>query len=323
MLKPYALLIAALSLVPTARAESPELELVKAQFARSEHELSGLALLGKDLVLVADDKTDSFLYKATFAGKRYQITKLLDLNKVDGFKAYLDSLQGEARIPEKDRRIDFEGVAVCGKKTYLINERVRQVVVVEDGKKLARLPIDFDGYKALFDGGANAGFEGLTADCATDTLYVAKERDPRQIFVVDLKSQEVARSSDFPASDRAGQRVINPFTGQGLFDVGPDIADLAFDGGFLYALERNSYEVTKLDPKTFDVVARVSYFKTEKPLYETGEPFGQAEALRLTPDEIMIGVDNNGTPLTHFAEKTFGVKGKVGVIMTFKRPKGF
>ncbi len=317
------LLLLFLAVCSPAFAETPELELVQAQFARSEHELSGLAVQGKHLVLVADDKEDHYLYKATLAGKRYAITKLLDLNRIEGFTAYLDSLQGEARVPEKDRRIDFEGIAVCGKKTYLINERVRQVVVVEDEKKISRLPLDFDGYKPLFDGGPNAGFEGVTVDCATDTLYVAKEREPRQIFVVDLKTQQLTKNFDVPASDRSGQKVIDPFTGKGLFDVGPDFSDLAFDGGFLYVLERNTYEVTKLDAKTFAVLARVSYFKTEKPLYETGEPFGQAEALRLSPDEIMIGVDNNGTPLTHFATKTYGVSGKVGVIMTFKRPKGF
>lgn len=320
MLKLISLLIVVSS---PALAETPELELVKAQFAQSEHELSGFALSGKDLVLIADDKEDHCVYKAVFQGKRYQIVKALDLTQVPGFKEYQESLARETRIPEKDRRIDFEGIAVCGDKTYLINERVRQVVLIEGGKKLSRLPIDFDGYAPLFEGGANAGFEGLTVDCATGTMYVAKEREPRQIFVVDLKANQVVKNTDFPASERAGQKVINPFTGQGLFEVGPDISDLAFDGGFLYVLERNSYEVTKLDPKTFDVKARVSFFKTEKPLYETGEPFGEAEALRLTPDEIMIGVDNNGTPLTHFAKKTYGVKGKVGVIMTFKRPKGF
>ena len=316
-------LLALLAFISVARAEASELELVRVQFARSDHELSGLAVQGKHLVLVADDKEDHYLYKATLAGKRYAITRLLDLNRIEGFRPYLDSLQGEARVPEKDRRIDLEGIAICGRKTYLINERVRQIVVVEDEKKISRLPLDFEGYKALFDGGPNAGFEGIAADCGTDTLYVAKEREPRQIFVVDLKTQQITKTFDFPPSERAGQKVIDPFTGKGLFAVGSDISDLAFDGGFLYVLERNTYEVTKLDAKTFEVLGRVSYFKTEKPLYETGEPFGQAEALRLSPGEIMIGVDNNDTPLTHFATKTYGVSGKVGAIMTFKRPKGF
>ncbi len=307
----------------TGHGGAPELKLKHASFAQSNEEISGAVLSGKDLLMVSDNAEDHFVYRAVPDGNRFTVAKALDLTRLDGYSNYVDALKTEGRVPVKDRRIDFEGITACGDKIYMINERVRQVLVIEDKKRVTRLAVDFSGYAELFGGGPNAGFEGLAVDCATNTLYVAKEREPRQIFVIDLKTLQITKNFDVPSSDRAGQRVINPFTAEGLMDIGPDFADLAFDGGYLYAIERNTYEIAKIDPKTFEVVARRSYYKTEKPLYETGEPFGAAEALSLTADEITIGIDNNQTPLTHFAKKTYGVKGKFGALLVFERPKGF
>ncbi len=117
--------------------------------------------------------------------------------------------------------------------------------------------------------------------------------------------------------------MINPFGGDGLFNIGPDIADLFFLNGFLYVLERNTFEISKIDPSSFKVLARVSYYETEMPLYNSGEPFGLAEALYLTKNEIVIGFDNNATPLSAWSQLKYKVIGNYGSIIYFKRPKGF
>jgi hypothetical protein len=48
-----------------------------------------------------------------------------------------------------------------------------------------------------------------------------------------------------------------------------------------------------------------------------------AEAFILTPDEIWIGFDNNGDPVSEYG-KSLGLKeGNETAIIIFKRPRGF
>ena len=272
---------------------------------------------------VADDAEDHYIYKVDLTPKRPAVTPYVDLTKLGGYEGLLRAMRGETHLKDEDRRFDLEGLAVCGDKIYLANERVRQVIEVDAKSRVSVLSLDLSGYADLWAGGANAGLEGITVDCATGTMYLAKERDPRGLMVVDLASGKVTVAPDIAPSDRAGQQVINPFSGQGLLTITADFSDLAFDGGYLYAIERNSYEIAKIDPKTFAVVARVSYFETEKPLYETGEPFGIGEALALTPDTIILGTDNNKMPISGRATAKYHVKGNVPALMFFERPVGF
>jgi hypothetical protein len=303
----------------------PELVLTKLLFtAEPTREISGFAWVGKALVAIADDATDHYIYMVDRGGKRPKVKPYLDFTKLQGWEAVVAAMKAETHVPEDDRRLDIEGVAACGDtKLYVINERVRQVYEIADKARIRQLPLDLSVYAELFAGGPNAGLEGIAVDCATSTMYLAKERDPRGIVAVELATGKVRVAPDVAASDRGNQKVINPFNGDGLYTISPDYSDLAFDGGYLYALERNTYEIAKIDPKTFAVVARVSYFKTEKPLYETGEPFGIAEALALTSDAIILGTDNNKTPISGSAVAKYHVRGNVPALMFFARPPGF
>jgi hypothetical protein len=291
-------------------------------------EISGVAAVGEDLLIVSDDADQHFLYKLVHKKKedRVKFTPAYDLTALKGWDKVQAAMKEAVLVPQKGRRLDLEGLAACPAQhtVYIANEDVRQILVLDtEAKSIAVAAIDFTGFKPLFDGGANAGFEGVAADCAHGTLYVAKERDPRRIFKVDANSWKVVDDFDIPYSERQGQKVIDFKSGAGLMDLSPDIGDLAFDGGYLYAIERNTYEITKVDPATKQVVDRVSYYQTEKPLYETHEPFGLAEALHLTPTEIWLGLDNNNSPATHYTAKTYGYKGSGGAFLVFPRPKGF
>jgi hypothetical protein len=309
----------------------PELERLRFMTAHTKQELSGLSMGPTGLWGVADDKADHFVFAVDLGkkGKRYKLEATIDLTKLAGFDGVSTAIAAETRVGEKDRRLDLEGIARCGDELYLVNERVRQVMVVDlKAKSIAKAPIDFSAYPDLFAGEANAGFEGVAADCATRTIYLAKERDPRRLLTVERATWTLVGDHDVAPSDRGGQKVINPFNGgQGLLTIGADFADLTFDGGFLYALERGTYEIAKIDPKTYQVVARVSYFLSEHGAYETGEPFAIAEALAMTKDEIYVGLDNNGTSVAPAAGKALGIKpgegDRVGAIMVFKRPAGF
>lgn len=302
----------------------PELELSRLLIGDSDHEISGILVDGTRITVVADAAEDTYLYLLIPKKLRFHLKKDLNLTTLAGAVSYQTEMSKVPEVSDRDRRFDLEGITACGKTQYLINERVRHVLVIEDAKSLKRLPIDFlSAYPDLFKGGANAGFEGIAADCAKNILYIAKERDPRVIFKVDMSNWKVLAAKDFPASDRAGQQVINFMTGNGLMEIGSDISDLFFENGHLYVLERNTWEVTKLNPEDFSVVARVSYLRTEKDLYQTGEPFGIAESLALAGNEIWIGVDNNRSPLSGLSEKQHQIKGNFPAFMIFKRPQGF
>ena len=319
--------VACLGLYSTAvfGQERPELELSKLLIGTAESEISGINVDPNGRVtIVADGQEDTYIYLLIPKGLRFHLKKDLNFDKLKGASDYRASLKEITEVPPNDLRYDLEGMSVCGTTQYLINERVRHVLAIEDGKLLKKLPIDFSSsYPDLFKGGSNAGFEGIAADCEGKLLYVAKERDPRAIFKVDMNTWKVLEVKDFATSDRAGQKVINFMTGAGLMDIGPDIADLFFQNGYLYALERNTYEIAKIDPKDFSVIGRVSYYRLEKDLYQTGEPFGIAESLAMTKDEIWVGTDNNKSPLSGVAQKQYQIKGNFPSFMVFKRPAGF
>lgn len=310
-----------------ADAARPELELTEALFdaGKGGYEISGAAMVDKDLLIVSDDAKNHFLYRIEpkKKGGRIRLSPALDLSALAGWDKVQAAMKETLAIKEKHRRLDLEGIAACSHTIYLANEEVRHILVIEDKKSIAVAPIDFSGVKDLFDGGANAGFEGVAADCVNKVLYIAKEREPRRIFKVDATTWKVLDAFDIPSSDRGGQKVINFNNGEGLMDLSADFSDLFFENGFLYAIERNTYEITKIDPATKQVLARVSYYTTEKPLYETHEPFGIAEALYMNDAEIWLGLDNNGTTATHFTAKKYGFKGDGGAFLVFKRPKGF
>ncbi len=318
------ILMQAMSFQAAAEEQSSELKLSEIWYADSALEISGIMKSANSYYIVSDNRDDHHLYAASPKNKRLSFKSILDLNELKGGKKYKRSLKDHKELKKKNRRWDLEGMANCGDTIYLINERVREVVRVDGKKSLTQLPINFkEVYPDIDKGGANAGFEGIAVDCKSQHLYLAKERGPRHLFKVDLKTNKIIKHGDITGSNRQGQKVIHFVTGDGLMTIGPDIADLAFDKGYLYVLERNTYEVTKVDPATFKVIKRLSYLFSEHLLYEPTEPFGLSEALLLEEGRILIGVDNNGMPLSTIAKQKYGISGTYGSIMVLERPKGF
>jgi hypothetical protein len=211
-----------------------------------------------------------------------------------------------------EREIDIEGIEYCNNKFYLIDELNNQVYEAQSGScQLKTLSIPWSSYGIDFSGWGNKGFEGIAIDCSNQVLYLAKEREERRIFSIDLKTM----------------RISEPFTEQLKSGGGHDIADLKYENNHLYLLERGLGLVTRIDIKTGEKKS-VSFqhlvLKNGQRLYKNGNPqFGMAEALLLTPFEIWIGLDNNGDPVSDYG-KSLGLNpGNNPVIIIFKRPPGF
>jgi len=117
-------------------------------------------------------------------------------------------------------------------------------------------------------------------------------------------------------------------------DFKGDISDLEYENGHLYVLERSRCLVSRIQVDTGHVNGEFSFTAIAYPdsvrLYQdkkgVNPTFPMAEALELTPDEIFIGIDNNGRKFnqSHPLVKQWAAKGlKDPVILVFKRPEGF
>jgi len=275
-------------------------------------EISGLTIKDDRLLYVSDNEENTFIYEVDNQGTK----EFIDLKKLEGSDLYFQSIQ---KYKKKTKvLIDFEGITHCEDKFYLANERLREVLLVTK-KEIRKLDIRLDNDKYISMGFNNKGFEGIAVDCENNHLYLAKERAPRRIFKIDLKTFNLIESFDLPHSDRQNQTVVNFFTLTGLMKVSPDFAGLSFHKGHLYVLERNTYEVSKIDPISKKVINRYSFIKDARQ-FQSIEPFGVAEALFVEDDFIWIGFDNNWSYRTQSAVEKYKVPyNRQGIVLKFKK----
>ena len=244
-------------------------------------------------------------------GKMYCIADKPDTRDIYEF----DTLKGkffitralETKINTED--LDIEAVDFVGDK-FIIADEIHDLIYFQDGGGFTPLKIDFTvlGEDMKFWSGNNAGIEGLTVDNTNYRLYIAKERDPRRIFVYEMKVGKLSA----------------PFDDVVLGNDG-DISDLCYENGFLYILDRQNCLVRRLNVKTKQS-NYVSFrkFSNDGQVHNYHADFGMAEALWLTKDAIFIGFDNNEDPVTDFGAKVGLEKGSTKPsVFVFKRPKGF
>jgi len=298
--------LALLLCLPSARAADPALKFLSLHAGDKPHELSGLAFLGDTLVTVRDGKKNRAVYAVVLSPGALTLKKRIKLKKLQGFDAYERHLKKTDFPLAKVGRFDLEGIATCGASVYLVNERAREALRIENGR-LDIVPVKPD-QEGLWTGEPNDGLEGVAADCAGSVLYLAKEGPAPFVLVVDGKAAGAAKKKSYARA---------------AADRNPDISDLAFVDGFLYSLERNNHTIAKIDPRTFEVVARVSFADPVRGLYKTNKPKGLAEGLAISKDRIWLAIDNGERPFSKTAKAAHGVKGNGSAIVVFARPDGF
>jgi uncharacterized protein YjiK len=249
-------------------------------------DLSGIAKVGHKYYVISDKAHNTSLYQINLHKKSFQITDSISL--------------------QYDQNADIEAIDYCENFSWFFTNEQTNQAYVSDLKGHNKLLFDCKQLNSTFDWGSNKGLEGIAVDCTNKMLYLAKEREPRFVISFDM--------------DR------NTVVGINMRDSLGDISDLKFESGFLYILERNQNLITKMDVSKMQVVNKVSYKETcshpEGKFYK-GTPYGMAEALLLTPDEIWLGLDNNSLYFSDFATSTYGLTGNRPVILKFKRPEGF
>lgn len=272
----------------------PELELVEVSQMKASHnsrfDLSGIVAVKNRYYVVADKSDNRFIYEVKFSKRSWTIVKQLPI-----------SISG---------KLDLEAIDACHRGCfYISNEYDNQTYKVNKKGGAELVPVDYAvaGIN-LKEWSTNTGLESLALDCKNKVLYLAKEREPRFIIKIDLLTGKILDQFTIPETESN------------------DFADMKYDSGFLYLLERNGNYVSKVDPISHTVIAKVSYRAVssapEGKLFEPSE-FGMEEALLLTKDEIWLGVDNNELEVSPSAAQKHNIAGTLPVILKFKRPKGF
>ncbi|MBR6277790.1 MAG: SdiA-regulated domain-containing protein [Bacteroidales bacterium] len=262
----------------------------------SHHRFDISGLTGKDgkIYCIADKVETPDIYQVdTCSDGNFYITRAVKTN---------------IKTPE----LDIEVVDVYDNR-FVISDEIHDLLYFQNNNNpelFEPLEIDFTvlGEDMKLWGKRNAGIEGMTIDNKNKLIYIAKERDPRRVFVYDIKTGQLSAPFD---------DVILPSDG--------DISDMCCEGKYLYILDRQNCFVRRLDVKTKESkYASFVKYSTDRVQNNYLADFGMAEALWLTKDAIFIGFDNNNDLVSEYGEKIGLKKGSCKPsIFVFKRPAGF
>jgi hypothetical protein len=259
---------------------------------KKRFDLSGIVKAMNKIFVIADKEWDNSIYQIDTSQNNFSLSIFQKFNV--------------------DYKFDIEGVEWANGKFYIIDETKNEVYTLKLGQpNLEKLEIPWQAYGIDRSGWDNNGFEGIAIDSANQILYLAKEREERRLFRIDLKTMKISE----------------PFADLIRYGCGHDISDMKYENGYIYLLERGLGFITRINCQT-DEKLSVSFqdfdFKNGHRIYENSNPqFGMAEALLLTKDEIWIGQDNNGDPVSDYG-LSLGLKaGNKPIITIFKRPVGF
>ena len=276
-----------------AQSKYPALKLISIkqleESYKSRFDLSGIVKTGKKIYVVADKSYNNYMYEIKMNDSNWSIENTIEIGLLD--------------------QVDIEAVDYCNDNFYISNEHGNIIYKMDSTCKIRVVKPYYKGKNMdITSWKKNTGLESLAIDCEHSILYAAKERQARFIYAVDLKYNNIITKFSIPETESN------------------DFADMKYENGFIYLLERNGNYITKVDVKTEKVVAKVSFknicSSKEGKLYEPSK-YGMAEALLLTDNEIWIGLDNNGLTVSENAAKKYHMKGNRPAILRFVRPKGF
>lgn len=252
-------------------------------------DFSGIVQKDDSIFVVADKPWNTYIYSIAFNEEGWYINT--------------------KRTIASQEKFDLEAVDFSDGNFYLANEYTGSVnILTPEATDTKLLPINFEDHSLRPNTWKNAGWEGLAIDAKNKIMYLTKERQPRFILAVDMTNWMIKEQYDIPQTESN------------------DFSDAKFQKGHLYLLERNGNYITKINPKTKEVVSKYHYRHVAShpkgKLYEPGK-YGMAEALLLTDNEIWVGMDNNGLDVSNYAQEAFKLKAKAPAILKFERPKGF
>ncbi len=266
---------------------------VEVEMPKQRFDLSGFAIYKGRTICIADKSwtTDIYYFDTTATGE---------------FNVSFCSKGPDYKTED----CDIEAVDVFNNQ-IVVSEETNNLMYMQNKKgEFELMPTDFTKLEADLSrwGAANAGVEGFCVDAKNNTIYFAKEREPRRLFSYDMKKNEFHTDFD---------DVVLPNDG--------DISDMKYLKGYVYYLDRANCLVVRIDVKTKEKVQysfRQSSNNGKEHIYTAD--YGMAEALLITDNAIFIGMDNNNDPVSKYGEE-IGLKAgsTAPSIFVFKRPANF
>ena len=299
----------ALSSVANAFERAPELKLEAALpvDGMPRGNLSGLQHCNGQL-LTLSDREDTSLFVLQRGEHAYQASvesftlsaespSMLPVKLLAG--AWLRGLSGQA--------LDFEGLACDGEgNRYLVSESQLGVLRLPppgdtpvQGSWLNLDPAVYtEGEARGLWQQVNALAEGVAIDAQANTLWLAAERQGRGLvklqrqgdkWVCPLAGCVLLAERRFLPTEPFGPGILNR-------EVMPvDFSDLAYWKGWLWSLERNAHQLCRRNALSGQRERCWSFAQSVlvEPYFYPDAPFGLAEALLISEEGIVIGLDNN------------------------------
>ena len=260
-------------------------------------------------LLAVSDREDSSLFVLQRAEDSYQAEveafllpaqapSMLPVQLLAG--AWLRGLSGPA--------LDFEGLACDSEgNRYLVSESQLGVLRLPPSAEQAVtgewLTLDATVYTEGEARGLwqqiNALAEGIAVDAEAGSLWLAAQRQARGLIKLQRQGDEwkcplagcvLLAERRFLPTEPFGPGILNR-------EVMPvDFSDLVFWQGRLWTLERNAHQVCRRNPLSGKRERCWSFAQSVlvEPYFYPDAPFGLAEALLISDDGIIIGLDNNG-----------------------------
>jgi hypothetical protein len=237
-----------------------------------DFEPSGLLLFEEHLLTVSD-KQDDTVFELVPGTETAQVKEFVRFAPPAG----------------EPRPFDFEGLAVTPGGNLLLASEARFRVLSLSKAGVASWfthSVQPLGLESGLFRKRNAGLEGITF-APGGRLLLAAEREPRGLVEFDKPpGSNRARAWPMPESN---------YPPPGGRD--PDFSDLTTFADRVYALERNSHLIVRLEPTPSQWLEREawSYGKTENDprfLYENSS-FGLAEGLAISETQVFLVLDNN------------------------------
>jgi hypothetical protein len=260
----------------------------------ASHQISG-AYGMQSYFFVVNDK-DPMIYQLSWAEdsvtkqKKTVLNPYRNLEKLYGYYSYASSIKGS-------KKFDLEGVTSCssnGLLFYLVNE-ITGDILKADSKNLSKLDINYEDFPDFRYDVGNDGFMGVTADCANQKLYVAKQKNPNIVFVVDLNAKRVVNSFDLSTGS----------------DAEDDISDLFFKDNKLYVLQKNVTSIAVVNPnKTSNFIEKRYDYSVMSSFAKTGDD-GIAEGIVVQNGSAFLFLDQKKSDTAYSKSKDVIIELKI------------
>lgn len=267
--------------------ENP-LKILEVKVSEKRFDLSGLCSDGEHWYVNADKPWNHFIYKVDTANNQILLE---DKYKLDD-----------------DGRLDLEGIDYADNTFFFCDERQSRVLTYNKGETKQW---ELNWQNADPSRWGNAGFEGIAVDSQSNRIFLGKERDPQKIFKVSINGGEI-------------RRILTDLTIENDFHI----SDMKYEKKHLFVLDRDNYRILKINLINQKIEGEFDYSQVlnhDEEKFYTNSQYPMAEALLLTPERLLIGLDNNGESFNEKNKwiRNAGLEGRNPVIIIFERPKQF